>query len=127
GPAEGGINLAATQAGLQGSGRYEWNPYKSIVGPTWGNFIDNAMKVANLWGPRNSPNTTTAEFQAARGAYQILAQFALPYLLGGMTPGIVGGVFGMGSGWLTTPGQRDTQIEAVTGMQRPKVPKQKTS
>jgi hypothetical protein len=117
------IGVPGTEFISQGS-RYELDIPKQVIGPVWGSIATNASKIMGglPQGARNSPNTTTSEFQAARGVFDTLAMFGGPILLGGLPPGIVGAVLGVGGGRYTTPGGRDTAIETITDMHRPGSP-----
>jgi len=116
-PVVGAINKAwGTQAG----GRYDPSIYKFMAGPAIGNIVDQAQKILAVFGNRNSANTTTAEFQAARGVYTLANQLAMPLLLGSLPVGGPLHAVGWAASVLLRSGaNRDTVISKTTGMPIP--------
>ena len=118
GPFEPGVNIGYRVAGLEGA-RYEFSTWKYALGPNMGTLFDNVDKILAVFSQRNSPNTSTAEFNALRAGMGIFSQLVMPRIVGGVESSLVGGVMGFGAGWLGARPTQEKIITGVTGMEKP--------
>ena len=105
-----------------GKSRYPVDIRDLLAGPTAASIIRDVQRVFGQFDVGNSPNTTAAEFQAARGWYGLLVKPSLVAILGSIKSPTFGMPAGLANMYLSSAQGRDAIIEGVTGWERPKPP-----
>lgn len=103
--------------------RYDATLPKLVLGPQLGSIVDDFSKVYSIYSPLDAASTKTAEFNAARGAFNLTMGYLSTAALGVIPFGPAGKfafgnpVFGVPQ--FTAPSTRDSLLETATGWPKP--------